>query len=166
MRDHPKRTVFAPAFLRQLEARDPDGFSAAHAALSGPWQVERLTDERYAVLRPYDDPDQAEGLFRFKETALLAAAVLPALGSNCRYALDGSEDPEGHRLSRTAGENGFVPAGWLRFVRKDLARALHLVEFLLSTPTSLALVLEAASHDVMEPSGRLLAERLGLGEQG
>ncbi len=162
MRDQSKPNVFQPAFLERLDQRDREGYTATEASLAGPWQVRKVADERYAVLRRLDEPEEAEAVFRFLESALIAAAVLPAIGSDCLYTLDGSEDSLGHRLSRMVGEHGLEKAGWLRYFRQELPYALHLLESLLRSPESLAHFLEAASHEVLSHAGSILASRLSL----
>jgi hypothetical protein len=55
-------------------------------------------------------------------------------------------------------------AGWLRHTHPELVEALNVVEWLLRSPASLALVLEAASYEVLAHAGEILEKRLSDGD--
>ena len=110
-------------------------------------------------------------VFRRRETALLAAAVLAATGREPLYRLATDPDGDGFPLlaspaARPVARARIVPrpalaaavdaAGHLRDFDEDLAVALHLAAALVRSPTALARLLEAAGHVALEQAGRIL----------
>lgn len=55
---------------------------------------------------------------------------------------------------------GYENIGWLRDYSEELLEALHVVECLLRSPASLALFLQAASFESLEPAGGITAGRV------
>jgi hypothetical protein len=77
------RNAFTADFLHRLdEAPEPDG--AHEADVAGPWAIRPVKyggGTGFAVLREWESLDEGDvpyAVFRRRETALLAAAVLPA----------------------------------------------------------------------------------------
>ena len=174
------RNAFTTDFLHQLDqAGEPDG--AREADVAGPWVVRRIHYQGavgFAVLRDWENPQDGDppcAVFRRRETALLAAAVLPALGREPLYRLATEPDGAGFPLHAGSGakDPALVPitvavtatphpgiAGHLRDFDEDLATALQLVAALVRSPLSLASLLEAAGHVAVEQAGRILATRI------
>jgi hypothetical protein len=174
------RNAFTTDFLHRLDqAGEPDG--AREADVAGPWVVRRVRYQGtfgFAVLRDWESPQDGDApcaIFRRRETALLAAAVLPALGREPLYRLATEPDAAGFPLQAGTGprDPALVPAavavtaiphpgiaGHLRDFDEDLATALQLVAALVRSPLSLASLLEAAGHVAVEQAGRILTTRL------
>ncbi|MEM8996857.1 MAG: hypothetical protein AAGF23_18875 [Acidobacteriota bacterium] len=143
-------SVFDQDFLEYIADWPIDGFCENEAAFSGPWRVEEL-DGEFAVVR--DGDERPRGTFKHHETACLVAAVLPAAGSDSLYAVRSCE------LLRVIGQAAPTIAGRFTFDDEDITGALHVAAWFLRSPHSLALLLEAASIDVLTTAGRLVAER-------
>jgi hypothetical protein len=183
---HPTLNAFTQDFLRRLDqAREPNG--AHEAGVAGPWVIRTVPyrgTTGFALLREWESAEAGDApyaIFRRREDALLAAAVLPATGRE-RLCLLGSEpEAEGFPVqdapepSATPGAEAVemptgapggasgdgaprrVPAGHLRDFDEDLAAALHVVEAIVRSPVSLARLLEAAGFVALEQAGRILA---------
>ncbi|HTQ78545.1 MAG TPA: hypothetical protein VMM92_01000 [Thermoanaerobaculia bacterium] len=150
--------AFSAQFLLLLDERDEPATSA-EADVCGPWKVEAGA-EGYALLRQGESlarGDRPSGLFAHRETALLAAAILPALGRDPFYRLQSEETPNGFALERTHGEI----AGHLEFYDPEAVSALHLAESLVRSPESLAHLLEAAGRVALDRAGKIVFERVG-----
>jgi hypothetical protein len=156
--------AFRPEFLLRMDERDEPP-SAAEADAAGPWRVEPSPQGGYALLRAGESlaaGDRPAGTFERRETALLAAAILPATGREPFYRLQPEATPHGFALARSRGEI----AGHLEYYDPDTAAALHVAETLLRSPESLAHLLEAAGRVALERSGRIASARLAPRESG
>ncbi len=153
-------SAFSASFLEKLRllARlqtedDATHSTAAEAALSGPLAVETVEAVeaktggiRYAVVRK-DEPVAAGGkaaaLFRDRDEALRAAAVLPAVAAPSPYRLKDKPKRLGYPLHHHRRHVGHV--GRLAEARREaLLGHLHLARYLTANPYALALLLEAA----------------------
>ena len=143
-------SIFDRHFLEEIADWPIDGFCENEAAYSGPWRVEERGGE-FAVLR--DGDERPRGTFKQHETACLVAAVLPAAGSDSLYSVRSC------KLLRVIGQPAPAVAGRFAFDDEDIAGALHVAAWFLRSPHSLALLLEAASSDVLTTAGQLVAER-------
>ena len=97
------RNAFTADFLSRMdEIGEPDG--AHEADVAGPWvivPVRQRGGSGFAVLREWEsleDGDLPYAIFRRRETALLAAAMLPATGREPLYRLATDPDPAGFPL--------------------------------------------------------------------
>ena len=146
----PAASIFDQEFLEHIADWPIDGYCENEAAYSGPWRIEER-DGEFAVVR--DGDERPRGTFKHHETACLVAAVLPAVGSDSLYAVRSCE------LLRVIGQAAPAVAGHFTFDDEDITGALHVAAWFLRSPHSLALLLEAASIDVLATAGRLVAER-------
>jgi hypothetical protein len=140
--------------------RHDEPVTAAEAELAGPWKVV-ASPLGWAVLRLeecLEDGDQPAAVFRDRERALLAAAVLPGTARVGEMRLRFEEGARGFALE-SQGEI----IGHLRPFDDELASALQVVDSLIRAPRSLAAVLQAAGPEALRRVGRIL-DRDGLGE--
>jgi hypothetical protein len=208
--DRGPRNAFTGDFLARLdELVEPDG--AREADLAGPWVIRPVPyrgGTGFALLREWEsvkDSDASGGasdsggdsagdsggagdvpyaIFRRRETALLAAAVLPATGRDPLFRLDTEPDAHGFPLRacgapcarldcRLEGEGDgagpapaaptasqTTPAGHLRDFDEGLADALQVAAALVRSPVALARLLEAAGHVALEQAGRILDRQI------
>ncbi len=167
MPDHPKPNVFAPEFLARLRDIDSWNPTAAEAAYAGPWIVEPLGEEQFAVGRETDDDPEA--ILQCRETAHLLAAVLPLVGRDRNYTfVVNGEAPDEYKyvLQAFDGMEDLRTVGRLRLHPAELIRLLSLTELLLRSPQLMAHFLEAASCEVLEQAGTIFAQRLANREGG
>ncbi|HZF07213.1 MAG TPA: hypothetical protein VFE33_00330 [Thermoanaerobaculia bacterium] len=150
--------AFSTEFLRRLDEMDEPP-SAAEADVAGPWKIEICPDGGYALLRQGESlarGDRPAGTFERRETAFLAAAILPSRGRDPLYRLRGEETPRGFALEGARGET----AGHLEYYDPDAAAALHVAESLLRSPEALARLLEAAGRVALLRAGKIVFERV------
>jgi len=189
--DRRQGNAFTVDFLQRLdEVGEPDG--AHEADVAGPWAIRPVLyrgASGFAVVREWEVPeigDAPYAVFRRREIALLAAAVLPATGREPLFRLDTEPDADGFQLlapltasaNRTApagrsstthstpdiptpetgsaGAGPYPAAGHLRDFDEALAGALNLAAALVRSPVALAWLLEAAGHVALEQAGRIL----------
>jgi len=150
--------VFAPEFLAYLAERD-EPETAGEANVAGPWHLEPDPRGAWAVLR------QGEGLkkgstptavFERRETAQLAAAILPGTGRRLRYRLASDPDAQGYPILL----DGRV-AGHSQFFHEDLVAALNVLDALLASPRDFAYVLDAMGGLALEHVDTIAVARLG-----
>ncbi len=160
MPDHAKRNVFAPEFLQCAREREPPPITATEARWAGPWKIQAHQGSFFVVRESGGEP---EAVTELHETALLLAAVLPIAGRNPRYWLE-RESIDGKStivLKTVRGPtSGAVAAGELRAYHRDLVEPLSVAEYLLRSPSALALLLEAAPFETLEQAGAVLARRM------
>ncbi len=103
----PLRNAFSSHFLERLDRLpEPDG--AHEAWTAGPWAVAPvvyLGSPGFALFRQGEslaDGDSPHAIFRRRQTALLAAAVLPSSGRDPLYHLQTEPDPAGFPLRADA----------------------------------------------------------------
>jgi len=158
MCDRNTANVFTFDFLTRLADRDRSGSTFAEAEFAGPWRVEKR-DHGFAVLQRSDGRrDLAKARFTERETALLFAAVYPLMGREQRYRLTPHREAFGFDVE-TLVIGQLETVGWLRYDHPELLDAVHAVEWLLRSPASLAMVLEAASYEVLAHAGEILELR-------
>jgi hypothetical protein len=104
------------------------------------------------------------GVFHRRETALLAAAVLPALGREPRLLLSPEEGPGGFEVRSLSASRGLEQAGRLSTYHIDLIQAMNLAESLLRHPLAFVQMLQAAGPTAQERIGELLAAGIATGE--
>ena len=162
--EHQRQNAFTADFLDRLdESGEPDG--AHEADVAGPWAVRPvpyLGGTGFAVVRDWegegaDAGDLPYAVFRRRDMALLAAAVLPATGRERLFRLETEADAHGFPL---VGLRPLPAAGHLRDFDEALADALHLVAALVRSPVALAALLEAAGHVALAQAGRILYRRI------
>jgi hypothetical protein len=150
----PPGNAFTDAFLRRLR-REDDLYEALEAELSGPWTVRPVGADGFGVFRHWESPelgDRPRAVFRDPGVALLAAAVLPALGREATYRLGTDPDELGlYPLERGGEAWGATP-----IFDEALLGALNLATELVRSPRSLALLLSAAGPTALELVGRQL----------
>lgn len=164
MQDDPTPSVnaFAPEFLHRLELEDEPPY-AEEADFAGPWRVVPAEGGGFAVLRHWEateEGDEPHAVFDSYHLALLAAAVLPALGSSVELTLGGDGEEIGYPLW-----SGSSLAGHLRYFHVELVEALELARALVGSPESLSTLLAAAGPTALRHVGRLLRRRLDGGEE-
>ncbi len=151
-----------PCFLARLLERDepPTG---AEAALAGPWKVERTADG-YAVLREWEEArlgDRPAAVLEEAATAWLLAALAPAAGREPLFHLRPERTPAGFALEAVHGEDGSRVVGRLADFDPELARLLHVGQYLARNPAALAAVARAAGPQALAMVGRILWAELG-----
>jgi len=155
--------AFGAEFLHGLDLLDDEPETATEADTAALWRTVR-DGGRFAVLRHHEslregDRPPARGLDRY--TALLVAAVLPAVGRTPTW-----------RLGKEAREDGFPlashgeEAGFLAHFDEPLLAALNLADALARSPQSLALLLQAAGGLALRQVGRILAHAFGKDRHG
>lgn len=154
--------AFDETFLAAIDQLD-EPMTAAEAEAAGPWVLLEMSDGQWGVFRRGQSPERGDipvASFRWREKALLAAAVFPGTGRDPLYRLSPEPDREGFALRASDGE----VEGHLRLFDEPLRDALHVVECLVRSPEALARVLEAAGGITLRETGRLLrrSETLGL----
>ncbi|HZF11522.1 MAG TPA: hypothetical protein VFE33_22260 [Thermoanaerobaculia bacterium] len=146
--------VFTPEFLSRLNQRD-EPLTAAQADAAGPWIVQVLPSPGWAVLRRGESlaaGDRPTAVFRERERALLAAAVLPGTGFDRLFKLQHERSPEGYAIV-----SGGEVVGHLEQYNPEMLAAMHTAEVFARVPESLALLLEASGAVALRSAGRLLA---------
>ena len=161
MRDSSESTpnIFLPHFLERISelprSGAPSTFEASHA---GPWSVVKVS-EGFALHQ--DGSLSVAAVFTHHETAHLVAAILPAIGRTSPYMARPQADRSRVQLHLVRG-NLNEEVGWMRTYSDELLEALHVAESLLRSPASLALFLQAASFESLEPAGGIAASRILL----
>ena len=148
--------AFSTRFLESY-GRFDEPATASEAEFAGPWRRHQQGSS-VSLLRTWEDEDRGDrpyASFTDEQTALLAAAVLPARGHLGTYRIQASRDAEGFRVER----NGRA-VGRVRLFDEHFAEALSLAEALLRAPASLALLLRAAGPTALQQVGRILATEL------
>lgn len=169
MRSKRDRSITSPAdptnafdetFLAALDQLD-EPVTAAEAEAAGPWSLLPLPGRDWGVFRRGESPARgAEPVARFRrrETALLAAAVLPGTGRDPWLHMASDPDARGYALTNSFGE----VEGHLRLFDENLRDALHVAQCLVRNPEALARVLEAAGGVALRETGRLLRQAEAL----
>ena len=150
--------AFAPEFLDQLAEHDEPATSR-EASTAGPWRVVALGPDRWGVLQ--DGDAEPYGVFKARELALLAAAMIPAAGREPRLLVFGEAAAEGFPVGALHAAEGRVEIqGWFSAFDQESADCVNNGLHLALSPASLALVLEAAGPTALRRAGAILAERL------
>jgi hypothetical protein len=150
--------AFAPEFLDRLADHD-EAATSRKASTAGPWRAVALGPDRWGVLQGGDA--EPYGVFRARELALLAAAMIPAAGREPRLVVFGEAAAEGFPVGALhAAEERVEIQGWLSVFDEDAADCINNGLHLVASPASLALVLEAAGPTALRRAGAILAERL------
>jgi hypothetical protein len=164
----PRRRRLPPNAFREIYLRLMDEFedpsSATEADLDGPWVVAPCLwhdAPGHGLFRVWEDPerDEARAWFTTRELALVAAALLPAIGKDPWYELSQEATPRGHRLEQHGELVGYLP-----LYEDRLADGLHVAECLLRSPAALAKLLLGSSPLALRLTGAILARELE--EQG
>jgi hypothetical protein len=166
--------AFAHEFLARLDQLgEPEG--AHEADVAGPWAIRPVAyhgGTGFGLLREWESVEQGDvpyAVFRRREMALLAAAVLPATGREPLFRLRKQPDSLGFALESDcpAGAGPDLGAGdlrkreddvagHLRDFDQDFAAALHLAAAMVRSPVAMARLLEAAGFVALEQAGRIL----------
>jgi hypothetical protein len=152
--------AFTQDYLAAVREQD-DPSTAREADTSGPLTLVEQ-DGMVALYRAWESAaagDPPLALFRHRETALLFQALWPALGRSDFIRLSTQEAAEGFNLEM----EGKV-VGSLRKFDPEAVIGGHFLSFLVRTPHSLALLVEAAGPTAQRHLGRLLGTRV-LGER-
>jgi hypothetical protein len=145
-------------FLKRLEEMDEPP-TAQEADLAGPWRVEPLPEEAgggFGLFRQW----RSQPFARFESVwmARLVAALLPGLGREAAYRFKEEREPEGWAIQSREAWGEVV--GHVEVFDPALIDALHVVDGLMRSPRSLALLLEACGKVTLERAGAILAARL------
>ena len=152
------RRCFTEEFLAYLAERD-EPVTAAEAEAAGPRHLEADPQGGWAVMKEGESLEAGhvpEATFLRKEMAMLAAAVLPAIGRRMRFRL--GEDP---------CERGFpvlldgMVVGHSRQFYDVFTAAMTVVDALVASPREFGWVLEAMGAVALERVERITAARLG-----
>jgi hypothetical protein len=151
--------AFEETFLAAIDQLD-EPMTAAEAEAAGPWALLAMPGGDWGVFRRGQGPerDVPVASFRRRETALLAAAVLPGTGRDPLFRLAPEPDAQGYALTGSSGET----AGHARLFDENLRDALHVAECLVRNPEALARLLEAAGGIALRETGRLLRQSEAL----
>ena len=145
--------AFTAEFLDRLAERD-EPLTAAQADSAGPWMVVEIPSPGWGIFRRGESPaagDLPRAVFRHRERALLAAAVLPGNGFDRLFHLAHEVSPECYAVL-CGGE----VVGFLQHFDPELVAALHTAETLIRLPESLANLLRANGGVALARAGRLL----------
>lgn len=169
-------SAFTPAFLeklrllsRLLEESGDEHATEAEAVFCGPLAVEAVETpggRRYAVVRagePVAAGGKVAALFRRREDALRAAAVIPAAAAPTPYRLKDKPKRLGYPLHDHGGHVGHLcQQGGPRSgeLRETLLVHLHVARHLATNPHALALLLESVGPEALPVLGRVLARRI------
>jgi len=170
--------AFRPEFLRKLVEREDAPLAALEAELRGPWKVVNLLAaaggggsgdggggghrdfdaERWAVLRSFEVPGEAEptARFRFREHALLWAAALEITSRGSDLGVGISRDEDGQVVVEWLRDKGPRTIGHAAVWDENLPPTLHVLEALLRVPEALARVVDAGGAPIVELLGRRL----------
>ena len=149
--------AFAPEFLDHFAEHDEPATSL-EASTSGPWRVVALDRGRWGVVQDGDAVPHA--VLKDRELALLAAAMLPATGRDVRLILADEADAQAFPVSALGRDAKPETVGWLATFDPETLACLHSGLHLALSPSSLALLLEAAGPTALRRAGAILAERL------
>ena len=149
--------AFASEFLTRFSEQD-DPATSLEASTCGPWRVVALDRKGWGVLQDGDTAPQA--VFKDRDLALLAAAMLPASGRDVRFVLHDEADEQGFPVGALGLASKPEIVGWLATFEAEMLDALHGGLHLVLSPASLALLLEAAGPTALRRAGALLVERL------
>jgi len=168
--------AFQPEFLHKLEAREDAPLAGLEAENRGPWRVvelaaagggggdddgqggRRADAPRWAVLRAWEKPGQAEpaGRFLYREHALLCAAALEVASRGSDLGVGLTRDDHGQVIVQWTGEQGAQTIGHLAVWDEGVAAALRFLETLLRVPEALARLVDAGGAPIAELLGRRL----------
>lgn len=144
--------AFAPEYLRIL-AKEDEPAAAGEGELAGPWRAVEAGSGRWDVVPLWKGP--AEGAPPVsaldRETALLFAATLPAVG---RARLFRTSEPaeRGRLVVESEGRSVAELAG----LGEEAVAAAHIAGCLARSPWALALLLQAAGPAVQREVGEIL----------
>lgn len=147
-----KPNVFRKEFIRAVTHFDYPA-SLYENCTSGPWNVRYSKKERGWIVQR-KSATRPFGVFTERETALLMAAVLPAVDRKSIFTVHNDE-----RLLIRCRGGQLEDLGALEHVG-SLVEPLHTAHTLLSLPDSLAWFLMAPPGDVLERAGAIAMRRL------
>jgi hypothetical protein len=156
-------TVFTMEYLRWRSEHGDEPRTSSEAETAGPWWIVPLLDGTHGLFRCGERPlsDTPTFVFKDREDALLASAVLPSVGRDPLYRIRPEETPKGFAIE----SEGAVVGHSLLF-NEDVAAALHVASCLLRSPLSLARLLEAAGGQTLDHAGKILLGGAGEGGKG
>ena len=149
--------AFAPEFLDHFAEHDEPA-TGLEASTSGPWRVLALDLGRWGVIQEGEVVPHA--VLKDRELALLAAAILPATGRDVHLVLSDKAEAQGFPISALGQGSRPETVGWLASFDPEMLVCLHSGLHLALSPSSLALLLEAAGSTALRRAGVILADRL------
>lgn len=148
-------SAFRSDYLDLLHRQD-EPFLSAEGETAGPW-VLRPEENGHALYRLWEGRehgDLPEGVFRYRDVALLFLAAWPALGRDPVFQA-GERTPDGYQIQ---GSSAVV--GHLRTFSAELLQAAHVLTAVARSPMALAALCEAAGPVVQEKVGQILGRRV------
>lgn len=147
------QNAFSQKYLDALHERD-DVPTALEAESAGPHKLLEL-QEGFGIFRLWESPEnghQPLAVFRERGVALRFLAVWNLVGQDRAFRASREAGPEGVPV-----ESGGETVGRLQTFNEDLLFAAHVVDSILRSPASLAVVLGAAGPAAQEIAGQILA---------
>lgn len=146
--------AFTPEYLRVL-AKEDEPAGAGEGELAGPWRTVEAGPGRWDVVPLWNGPAEGEPPVSAldRETALLFAATLPAVGRARLFRATGPVKP-----GRLAVESEGRAVAELAGLGDEAVAAAHVAACLARSPWSLALLLQAAGPAVQRRVGEILAQ--------
>jgi hypothetical protein len=149
--------VFTPEYLGVLAREDEPGW-AVEGELAGPWRVVEASPGCWEVVRLWAGPAEG-GTPRVsttdRETALLFAATLPAVGRAPLF-----RTVETTAVGRLVVESEGRTVAELTALGEEAAATAHVAACLARSPWALALLLQAAGTAVQREVGEILFRNL------
>jgi hypothetical protein len=154
--------VFTQEYLAHLAERD-EPVTAAEADYAIPWHIEPYPKEpkgRWAVLRLGESFEKSTrtsptAVFHRKEDALLACAILPALGKRLRFRLASDPEEQGYPIL----DDGEI-VGHSEYFWEDLVAAINVLAAIMASPRDFALLLDAMGGLALEHVDKIAVARL------
>jgi hypothetical protein len=160
MADDVKSTnAFSLEYLEDVLERDEPS-TALEAETAEPWEV-REVDGSYGLFHPWESPgrgDMPQGVFKFREMALIFRLIWPALGRGHLIRLNSTPTAEGYPI-----EVANQVVGFLKDFNPEATFGVHIGSHLLRSPYSLAVLLWLSGPSVQKEVGRILAELAARG---
>lgn len=153
--------AFSHDFLNYVDRQDHESEIAWEATWAGPWRVEER-DGRFLVIR--EAGGEPEAIAESFEIARLLAIVFPLLGRPAHFSIEAEQDPGGvaaYAIKRARREGGPETVAWGRTYLDQALEPLAALEYLLRTPSALAMLLESAPIETLRIAGALLAKKTG-----
>lgn len=145
--------AFSQKYLDALREQD-DVPTALEAESAGPHKLLEIPDG-FGIFRLWESPEKGHpplAVFQERGVALRFLAVWSLVGQERTFRACGEAGPEWVPV-----ESGGETVGRLQTFNEDLLFAAHVVDSILRSPASLAVVLGAAGPVAQEIAGQILA---------